>query len=176
MKTFWTVLLFIPLFLTSCTVEETEEQENITYLTLSMSRDRMVTISQSTSENNTFSYYATISAGSPEIAPYSSQIKSLEIVELKFKVLDFMGDASGTINGYLKFDGTIIHTFTNQNVKLLNDNATEIIITDTQTLNNIAVKLKQNQEVNIEFAGVGNNPNDAMNFNLKMITKLKIGL
>lgn len=170
-------LLFSAMLLVSCSKDdETTPTDNLTYLTISTTRTTDVNIAQSSSDVNPFAYNTVVSINTPEIAAYSSRIKTLEILELKFKVTDFTGDVNGAITGTISLDGTVVHTFTNQNVYTLNQNMTEIVINNLQLLNNVAAKLKLNQDVAIDFSGNSNNPADAMHFNLKTLIKYKIGV
>ena len=104
---------------------------------------------------------------------YLNKIEDVEITKLTYKIINFSGDATGTIDVSL-FADDITLDLMKFTVKDAYSNGTIFEVTDVAKLNEMANLLKKNKSVTVGITGECNAPEDAMNFNVEVAASLKV--
>lgn len=104
---------------------------------------------------------------------YLNHIKDIEIKRLTYKLIDFTGDETGTVDVqfYMETNPLIQNDII---VKTEVDNATVFEITDVQALITIATVLKNGHQVTARYAGEALSENEAMDFKVEITLELAI--
>ncbi|MDV7186666.1 hypothetical protein R3X25_05180 [Lutibacter sp. TH_r2] len=104
---------------------------------------------------------------------YLNKIKGVEITKLTYKITNFSGDATGTINVDFKADNLILQTegFVVENAY---NNTTIFEVTDIDKLNNMANLLKNNKSVTVGVSGDCVAKENSMDFNVEVTAELKV--
>jgi len=104
---------------------------------------------------------------------YLNNINEVSITKLTYKVTNFTGDATGSIDIEFSSDGTVL-LLNDFIVKQANDNATIYEISNVTHLNQIAAALKNNQQVELSVSGECLAENDDMDFDIEVTAELDI--
>jgi hypothetical protein len=104
---------------------------------------------------------------------YLDKLKTLEIKEMTYEIIDFTGDASGKITANLKADGETLHTITDKTVKTEFENATVFTVNNPAALIKAANKLLKSKMITLETSGQSVSTT-AMSFKIKVTLKLGI--
>ena len=115
----------------------------------------------------------TLSLDNNDTHDYLDNIKEVSITELTYRVTNFTGDQTGTINVEFASDGSVL-LLNDFNVKQANDNGTIYQVTEVSQLNLIANALKNNQQVNFSILGECAALADAMDFKIEVTVKLDV--
>lgn len=115
----------------------------------------------------------TLNLDNSDTHDYLNKIKEVNITKLTYKVTNFTGDATGSINVVFSSDGTdfLSNDF---NVKQANDNATIYEITNLTHLNQMATALKNNHQVELSISGDCLAENDDMDFDIEVTAELDV--
>ncbi len=132
-----------------------------------------INIDKTAGDRVAFSNSTVLSIDDPALQPYINKIKSIEIKSLSYKVINFIGDPSGDVNGEFYIDNIVYLTnaFT---VKTEADKGTIFKITEVAELNEIANKLKANKKLTAKYSGDALCDNDDMNFIIEITLDVKI--
>lgn len=164
---FLTALVLVFFTFTSC--EEAEDLLNTDFST-TITGSIPVSINQG---QDTFNDNIVFSIDNNDTHDYLSNINDVKITKLTYKITNFVGDASGSINGNLLADTIILDT-NSFNVKDAFNAVTIFEITDVDTLNSMANLLKNNHEVILRITGESISLNDSMNFKIEITAELDI--
>lgn len=132
-----------------------------------------INIDKTAGDRVAFSNSTVLSIDDPALQPYINKIKSIEIKSLSYKVINFIGDPSGDVNGEFYIDN-IVYLTNAFVVKTEADKGTVFKITEVAELNEIANKLKANKKLTAEYSGDALCDNDDMNFLIEITLDVKI--
>ncbi len=126
-----------------------------------------VHINQTTGTSTAFNESIILSLDNNDTHDYLNDIKAVEINSLTYKLIQFSGDANGTIDVQFYIDANPLM----QNdiiVKQSVDNLTIFEITDVQELNTIASALKNGHQVTARYQGNALCNNGSMDFKVEI--------
>lgn len=104
---------------------------------------------------------------------YINDIKDIEINHLTYKLIQFSGDNTGTIDVQF-YIGTNPLLQNNLTVKTSVDNGTYYEVTDVQELNTIATALKNGHQVTARYSGSALSDQDAMDFKVAVTMNVAV--
>ena len=104
---------------------------------------------------------------------YLNNLSDVRIKKLTYKIISFMGDPEGSLNGILMADNIVLGA-DNFNVKNAYDAVTIFEITDVNALSSMASSLRNNQGVTISLTGDSVSVNDPMDFDIEVTAELEI--
>ena len=166
------ILLLMTFSFSSC--DEAEELLNLTKdFDNTIVESIAINIDKTAGDRVAFSNSTVLSIDDPALQPYINKIKSIEIKSLSYKVINFIGDPSGDVNGEFYIDN-IVYLTNAFVVKTEADNGTVFKITEVAELNEIAKKLKANKKLTAEYSGDALCDNDDMNFLIEITLDVKI--
>jgi hypothetical protein len=119
-----------------------------------------------------FSQTATINIDNDDTHNYLKLIKKVTINSFTYKIINFTGDANGSIDVDFKADGVILASHSVV-VKTTADNQVVFDISDTTTLSSIASKLKNGSSVVLSMVGTSTS-DSAMNFKVEITVDLTV--
>lgn len=153
--------------ITSCD----EELGNIDFSTV-INKTIAVHVDQTTGTAHAFDTSELMSLDNADTHDYLNQIESISINSLSYKLQNFTGDETGTVDVTFYIDNLALYTDTGINVKNTVDAATLVTITDTAFLNQIANALVNNQQVTAKY--IGNATCDAAPMDFEVAVTLDI--
>jgi len=166
------ILLLITLSFSSC--DEAEELLNLTRdFDDTIVETIAISIDKTTGNRATFSNTKVLSIDDPELQPYINKIKSVEIKNLSYKIINFSGDPTGDVNGEFLIDN-IVYLTNAFVVKTEADNGTIFKITEVAALNEIATKLKANKKLTAKYSGDALCDNEDMDIPIEITLSVKI--
>lgn len=101
-----------------------------------------------------------------DVQDYINNIESVSFNSLTYQVINFVGDAAGTMTVNILADGVIMDTHTG--VTVSSQVGTIHEITDTATLNAIASDLKNGNSVIFEIDGTATSDEGGMDFDIQV--------
>lgn len=131
---------------TSC-----DELDELTEVDLNTSVTEQIAVNVDSGENVMLDSGVMVNIDNPDTHDYLNKIQTVRINSLTYKVINFIGDLSGTMTVDLLADGAILATHTN--VVVANEEYVEYSISDTAKLTAIASKLKSGADVYMSVAG-----------------------
>jgi len=102
-----------------------------------------------------------------------NKIKKVKITKLTYKIINFTGDPSGTIDADVYADNIFLGIL-DFNRKLELDNTTVFEVTDVDKLNEVAILLQDNKTLTIEIKGDSSAIDGAMDFKVEFTVVLEI--
>ncbi len=146
-KLFLLTFIVTASFLTSC--DELKDAADIDFNT-TVSADITVSI---TEPGTTYDNTTILDLSNEDTEDHLDKIKNVSITKLTYTVINFAGDAAGTITGDLKADGVTLHSVANQNVSDAFFSATVFEVTDPNLIKNAAQKLLNNHHLTLQTTG-----------------------
>jgi len=131
-----------------------------------------VHINQAVGSQN-FQNTVILSIDNSDTHDYLNKIKEVKIYSLKYKLIQFSGDAACSAEADLSMDNILISSF-DENVKRVVDAGTVYNVDNVDDLNKIASKLKSGHKVTAKFGGKAVSENASTNFKVKITMDVKV--
>lgn len=163
---FLTILILVFNF-TSC-----DQLEDATSVDINTVQKASITAHVNAGNDVPFNQNVTINIDNSDTHSYLNLIKKVSINSLTYRIINFTGDANGSINVDLSADNAVLasHAIV---VKTTADSGVIYKITDTAALNAIAAKLKSGSSVVFAMKGTSTS-NGEMDFKVEITLDLKI--
>lgn len=116
---------------------------------------------------------AVLSIDTDDTHGYLNKIKSVEVKSLTYKIIQFNGDPTGTIEGQLFVNNALLAT-NNITVKTESDKGTVFEVSNPEELTKIANALKSGYKVNASYQGTALCDNDEMNFRVQIMMRVRV--
>jgi len=158
-------IIFIVLSFTNCKKDDIQINTKLT-------KEFVIRVNQTSGTPVNFIDGSLLRLENKDTKPYLGKMKTLKVNSINYKIIDFVGDASGTINDTLYLNNKIYHKNINLNVKNAKDNATVFKITESQKLEETRNLLLNQLGVFIRYTGDALCDNDNMVF--KMLITIDI--
>jgi len=132
-----------------------------------------VPVDQTNGDWVTFSEETSLNIVNEDTEDYLNKIKNVEITKLSYKIINFIGDPAGQVEGAFSVANQVSleNSFV---VKEAADNQTVYQITEVNELNRIANALKSGQTVTVKYSGSALCDDDSMNFDIEVTLVAKI--
>ncbi|RXP61868.1 hypothetical protein EC396_03415 [Lutibacter sp. HS1-25] len=167
-KTIQLLSIFILVFsFSSC-----EEIKDATNIDIDTVQKQTINAQVSAGTNLPFNQTATINIDNDDTHDYLKLIKKVTINSFTYKIINFSGDANGSIDVDFKADGVTLASHSVV-VKTTADNQVVFDIADTTTLNSIASKLKNGSTVVLSMVGTSTS-DSAMSFKVEITVDLTV--
>ncbi|MCA0151859.1 hypothetical protein [Winogradskyella vincentii] len=169
MKTFIriTMALLLMISFTSC-----DELDELTEVDFDTTLNENLNVSVPVGDNLALNETMVVNMINDDTEDYMDLLESVRITSFTYQLINFTGDAEGTIVGTFEADGV---TLLNHDMVVKDevDAGTVFEVTDVSLLNSIASKLKNGNNVFIGIAG-NSTCEEEMNFTIAMTIMLDI--
>lgn len=163
------VLLLIGFSTNSC--DEAEKLLDVPFR-FTITEEIPVHISQAVGSQD-FNKTVILSIDNSDTHDYLNKIKEVKIYSLKYKLIQFSGDATGSVEADLSADNILLSSF-DGNVKNVSDAGTVFNVDDVDALNEVALKLKNGHSVTARFSGEAWSENAPMDFKVQIKMDVKV--
>jgi hypothetical protein len=163
---------FLAIFTLVFSFVSCDEISDATSTTFNTTQSATIPVSVSAGDDLPINESIGIDIDNSDTHAYLNLIKKVTINQLTYKIINFTGDANGTIDVNIIADGVVIASH-ELPVKTTADNGVEFEVTNTTYLNTIASKLKNGNEVVFSINGTSSS-DGAMNFKVQINIDLKV--
>jgi hypothetical protein len=156
--------------LSSC--KKIEELADVTFDT-TLTDKIEVSIDQTTGTPVAFNMVQAISLDNSDTHDYLSKVKDISINSLSYKIIDFSGDSTGTIDVEFFVDNVSLLA-DNITVKTEADTGHVFEVTNTTQLSQIASALKSGQSITAKYQGTALCDADNMDFKIEVTIGVRV--
>ena len=149
-----------------------DELDELTEIDFNTTLDEDLFVSVPAGEDLVLNETMLINMTNSDTQDYMDVLQSVRITSFTYQLINFTGDANGTIMGDFQADGVTLLSH-DMVVKNQVDAGTVFEITDVALLNSIASKLKNGDNVSVGLSGTST-CNEAMNFTIAVTIELAV--
>lgn len=173
-KTFLGLLIFCMCFnFSSCDEDDVVGLLPSFKVDINQIENIIVQVDQTNGDWVTFSNTTDLNIVNEDTEDYLNKIESVEITNLSYKIINFIGDPAGQVEGSFSVANQV-SLENSMVVKESADNQTVYQITEVNELNRIANALKSGQTITVKYAGSALCDDDSMDFTIQVSLVAKV--